>query len=579
MRKVGNVVSNRIYNPEGKRAPVPIDVDEVDSAMERFIRQKYMNNVASKPSTSGAGQPRSPRSDEGVPPPLPPKNSTTSKFNLRSATSLFPLSSRSKKDKALPSPRRPSSHDSGSKAAQQFGAALNYGGHEEEKDLDKKLARLRDMGFQDQQRNTIVLRGVNGNLERAIESLVRLGEGDGHSPAPARDSSLRATRSMTPLSTEGLGLGAGASVQKPARDLPPTPSSSSTNPFDSLVQAQPQTAQSTGNLQSHPGNQSLNPFNMARQQTDPLIGGFQTLNINTSQQQQQPLFPNRTGGLTTQAHGLPAFSQPTMPSAPTSPLAFPQHLNPQGMTYPQSQVQPQQTGYNPFFANQGSPTQQQQQQPQPQLTLNMAASQRPFANNPFVRSPTRIASPTSLGQIPEQSQPTFQTSSPAVASTNPFFSSPAQTPTYGVQPGFPQVPQQQQYFQSQRHDKASIMALYGSMHAAPQTQSQPTSPLVTQPTQQFGQLGYQDTQTTQQPQVLHQSPVTPARSMTQPLPQSSSNNNPFTNGTAAAPSASADPFPTTRHISRESVNFGMEMAWTNGRHSPDAFASLSARHS
>lgn len=541
--------------------------------MERFIRQKYMNNVASKSSSSGVGQPRSPRSDEGVPPPLPPKNSTMSKFNLRSATSLFPLSSRSKKDKALPSPRRPSSHDSGSKPSQHFGAAINYGGHEEEKDLDSKLARLRDMGFQDQQRNTIVLRGVNGNLERAIESLVRLGEGDRHSPAPARDSSLRATRSMTPLSTEGGGLGAGASVQaKPTRDLPRTPSSSSTNPFDNLVQAQPQTAQSTGNLQNHPGNQSLNPFNMARQQTDPLIGGFQTLNINTSQQ--QPLFPNRTGGLTPQAQNLPAFPQQAMPSAPNSPPAFHQHLSPQNMTYPQPQLQPQQTGYNPFFANQGSPT--QQHQPQPQLTLNMAASQRPFANNPFARSPTRIASPTSLGQIPEQSQPAFQTASPTVASTNPFFSSPVQTPTYGVHSG---VPQQQQYFQPQRHDTASIMALYGSMNAAPQAQSQPTSPLAAQPVQQLGQLDLQTAQAMQQPQQLAQSPVAPARSMTQPLPQSSGNNNPFTNGTTAASSATTDPFSTTRHISRESVNFGMEMAWTNGRHSPDAFASLSARHS
>jgi hypothetical protein len=37
------------------------------------------------------------------------------------------------------------------------------------------------------------------------------------------------------------------------------------------------------------------------------------------------------------------------------------------------------------------------------------------------------------------------------------------------------------------------------------------------------------------------------------------------------------PFGSAR--SRESMALGMEMAWNNGRHSPDAFASLSARGS
>lgn len=581
MRKVGNVVSNKIYNSEGKKAPVPVDVDEVDSAMERFIRQKYMNNTA-----TGGGQPQSPRSDEGIPPPLPPKNAS-SKFGLRSASSLFPLTSRSKKEKALPNPdlRRPSSHGSTNKPSQLFGASVNF---DDDNETNVKLARLRDMGFADQQRNSIVLRGVNGNLERAIESLVRLGEGDGRAPAQlsaVRDPPLRASRSMTPLSTDGGAHGAGASLQaRSNRDLPPTPSSTSTNPFDALNAAQPQTAQSTGSLQNTQGNQSWNPFDVSRKQSDPLGGAFQRLDINTSQQ--QPLFPNRTGGLTPQTQNLPPFPQHLMSTTPNSPLGF-QH----SMTYPQPQPQPQlqsqPTGYNPFFTNQATPTQQ------PSLTLNMPQAQaqsqpqRNFANNPFARSPTRVASPTSLGRIPEQSQSHFQAPSPMyspVSNTNPFFASPAQTPTYGVPAG---VPQQQNYFQPIRHDKASIMALYNTVKTPPQTQAQPvfsspTQPLQTQTIPEFQTIQtipeFQAIQSVQplQPQGVQISPQ-PLRSMTEPVPQSGGNRNPFTNGSAVS-SPTTDPFKTARQISRESVNLGMDLAWTNGRHSPDAFASLSARH-
>lgn len=569
MRKVGNTVSNKIYNPEGKKAPVPIDVDEVDSAMERFIRQKYMNNTA---AAAGDRQPQSPRSDEGVPPPLPPKNA--SKFGIRSASSLFPLSSRSKKEKALPTvdDRRPSSHGSSSKASQLFGASVNF---DDDNETKIKLARLRDMGFGDQQRNAIVLQGVNGNLERAIESLVRLGEGDRRSPAPPttiREPPLRASRSMTPLSSDGIGLGAGATVQaRSNRDLPPTPSSSSTNPFDALNTAQPQTAQSTGNLQNNQGSQSWNPFDVSRKQSDPLGAAFQRLDINTTQQQQQPLFPNRTGGLTPQTQNPPPFPQHMMPSIPNPPQVYQQ-----SMTYPQPQphLQSQPTGYNPFLTAQATPTQP------PSLTLNtpqaQAQSPRTFANNPFARSPTGIVSPTSLGQIPEQSQPSFQTASPMyspVSNTNPFFTSPAQTPTYGVQTGMFQPQQQQpqqQYFQPQRQDKASIMALYNSIQTPSQMQTQPVLSSPAQPLQtQTLMPEFQPTQATQ-------APTQPFRSMTEPAVQSS-NNNPFTSGSTVS-SPTTDPFKTARQISRESVNLGMDLAWTNGRHSPDAFASLSARH-
>jgi hypothetical protein len=564
MRKVGNVVSNRVYNPENKRPPVPVDVDEADSAMERFIRQKYSNNVV-----NGGAQPHSPRSDEGVPPPLPPKNS---KFSFKGASSIFPLSSRSKKEPkpvlspGLESTRSGSSHSSGGKPSKFLGATISY---DDADDTERKLARLRDMGFQDTQRNIIVLKGVNGNLERAIEALVRLGEGDGNPPAPPpRDASLRATKSMTPLnsSSGGLGLGAGLSLSTRAgREQPATPSSVSTNPFDNIPPAQPQTAQSTGTLQNkNPYNTSTNPFGAPAQQPDPFQQAFQNMSISNtqqSQQSQQPLFPHHTGGVVSQPQTSPAY--PPVPSLPTSPVGY-LSGNYSAVTYPQpGQMQVQATGYNPFLTHQAG--QVQQQSPPQNLSINTMPPQPAFANNPFARAPG-AASPTTLGQIPEQSQPLFQSpTSPWQAQptgTNPFFSSPVQSPTH--QPQNPYGQQQSLY--PQRADKASIMALYGAPQTVPVDRAQTFQP---------ASIPENQAVSAQQSLSLAQPFGAPQRSMTQPNPPTSSNN-PFLNSMPTSPVA--EPTPSARQISRESMNLGLDLAWTNGRHSPDAFASLSARH-
>lgn len=600
MRKVGNIVSNQIYNTENKRPPVPIDADEADSAMERFIRQKYMNNVA-----SGPGKPRSPLSDEGTPPPLPPKNST--KFGFRSASSIFPLSSRAKKEAkiaAMTAAAGPyTSPGLGNKPSKLFGATVDYEGPD---DTDRKLVKLRDMGFQDSQRNAIVLKGVNGSLERAIEALVRLGEGNGRSLAPtttARENTLRTSRSLTPLTSNSMGLGVGLTVpQKPAQERPTTASTTSTNPFDMMTTAQPQTAQSTGNLQNkNPyGNMmgSMNPFGQPSQQLDVVSQAFQGLTVSTPQ---QTLFPHRTGDVGYQAPPQQVVYQQYMsPSAPSSPSNY-QHMTFQSsMTYPQPMPQPQQyqqqTSYNPFFSQPSSPI--QSHIPQQNLTVSTGPMQGGFANNSFARSPTRIASPT-LGQIPEQGQTTFLTASPQPlpTNTNPFFANAAQAPAQqmGQQPYGQQLFGQQQYaqqphgqqsfvgqqaygqqlfdqqqpqYQPQRQDKASIMALYTQSYQSPPN---PMSPGQNMPTQAPTIPEHQAVYT--QPASSVPSATLQPRSASHPLPGST---NPFmSNG--AAPVAS-DPFASRRHISRESMNLGMDMAWTNGRHSPDAFASLSARH-
>ncbi|KAM5369607.1 hypothetical protein ACJZ2D_008966 [Fusarium nematophilum] len=582
MRKVGNIASNNIYNPEHRKPPVPVDADEADSAMERFIRHKYMNNTV-----NGSGKPRSPNLGEGTPPPLPPKNSST-KFGFRSASSIFPLSSKSKKEAKTmaaayvarsPSPRLTN------KPSKVFGATLDL---DQPDETDQKLARLRDMGFQDAKRNALVLKGVNGNLERAIEALVRLGEGSGRpSPLPTpspREQTLRTSRSLTPLtpSSGGLGLGAGLSVpSRSATDRPTTPSSASTNPFDNLGPAQPQTAQSTGSLQNKNPYGQTNPFGVPavqqqpQQQADPFSQAFQ--NMSLSPQQQQPLFPHHTGGPASQPTQQPAaYQQQIAPSAPTTPNGFLAMGFSNNMTYPQP-IQAQSTGYNPFFPNTTSPVQQQPQQVSNSILL-VNTSQPQTGYNPFARSPTRIASP-SLGQIPEQTQTSFQ--SPSVFQGSTVYQSPApmNPPETTTNPFFANVGQPATQMGQQAPDKASIMALYNNY---PQTTTQQSvSEQVQMPNS--GPHGVHSSQPPtipeNQPMLMPIAPVQATRSVSQPLSPSMnpfmSNATPKTATINTNNTTTSDPFAAR---SRESMNLGLDLAWSNGRHSPDAFASLSARH-
>ncbi|MBE3046099.1 hypothetical protein IMZ48_26885 [Candidatus Bathyarchaeota archaeon] len=557
MKKVGNTASNKIYNPKAKKPPIPIDADEADSAMGRFIRAKYvtngLNGGAKKPNMGAS------LSDNDTPPPPPPK---TGKFGLRSASSMFPLSSKAKRqapaEDGLSAPRESTRSPSPGLTNKVFGARLGY----DDGELEKKLIRLRDMGFTDHSRNIAILKGVNGNVEQAIDTLVRLGGSDSKSTSliAPRDSSLRATRSLTPLSTP-------LSTRSPTNgsEAPFTPSTSSTNPFDMLT-PQPQTAQSTGTLQNkNPYLPSTNPFGApGSSHSDGFPQAFQNMSLAPPQPQPQPLFPNHTGGIHTQPTQQ-GYLQSSVPTPPVPPMPFNTYE-----TYPQPQMMPQQQpqqvqngysslspqstqstpglGHNPFFANQN------QQQP---LTVNTTASPQSYANNPFTRSPTRIQSPA-LGQIPEQSQ--YVTASPAAHPTNPWY-----------------TPPQQPQHTSQRPNNASIMAMYNYPHLAPnlapQQQPQPQPQPQLQPVQEqqpfAGAVPYQPTGSQQQP-----------RSASTPL---SGTKNPFfvPNGATSPPSHSTDPFGNgIVKPNRDSIALGLDMAsWSNGgRHSPDAFASLSARH-
>src|SRR5436190_10610570 len=286
MKRNGNAIANKLYNPRNVKPPIPIDVDEVDSAMGRFIRQKYDLKVLED------GRPKPPsrhdpsytnRSPEDSPPPLPPKTGRRFGFGLRSASSTYPTGS----EKAstcedafgtLPHPININRQPGG----------LEPGPGDVSGSFGSKLAMLREMGFPDDERNATVLKGLGGNLERTIESLVRLGEG-----------TSAISRCRTPL---------------PEPVASAKPHDISTNPFDKMdsvpthgtvsaaVNVTESQAISTGVQAATAKSAPYNPFDVPTSQLlspQPLDQSFQRLQIS------QPLFPNITGGYPSQQGQVP----------------------------------------------------------------------------------------------------------------------------------------------------------------------------------------------------------------------------------------------------------------------------------
>lgn len=582
MRKVGNVSSNKTYNPQNKKPPIPVDADEADGAMERFIRSKYMNRALAATGKHNTG---STESDE-TPPPLPPK--TPSRFGIRSASSIFPLGSKTKKKDGSGSP--PEAGLQRNKTSHTFGASISHDNNDGD-DTQRKLAKLRDMGFTDDQRNALVMKGVGGNLEKTIEALVRLGEGDSRtltrSPntlAPSRGSSLPTNRSLTPNTDT-------------SRPLPTTPSSSN-NPFDALDAPQfpqPLSSQSTGTLQNkNPYLNNTNPFGLP---TMPQSAGLEQTFSNLSlAPPSQPLFPHHTGGM----QQLP---QNPYQQSMTPPVSASQNYG--AMAYNNNQTYPIPTqrtgnGYNPFLTAQQAQQPQQMQQP---LSVNTGLPAN-YGNNPFTRSPTRIQSPT-LTQIPEQMQSNFYSQAPQLTGNNPFLAQPLQ------QQQQQQAYQQQQFYQQpgqtqmqqpglptqhtgyatwsapQRANKASIMALFDypppqQQQSQPQAQPQ-AAPNPFQMQNQAAQGGYAASNNP----FPAPSPLQQQAQPSAPVSQMAGSKNPFAGSGMGQQQpqqqASASLIDTSvtkqkpYNVSRESM-MAVGLEWSNGRHSPDAFASLSASH-
>ncbi len=250
MKRNGNNTVNKVYNPKNKKPDMPLDADEVDSAMERFVRKKYQEKSLAD------GKPEPPRRDDyspttysprppleitdSPPPPVPSKKGKIFGFGLRASSSAYPFSKSDKKKKnqephvnsAFPIP--PRGYDSRMDDARYDMT---------EPELQEKLAILRDMGFTETERNSSLLRRLNGDVERVIETLIRLGPRENGNTAsrqnprsalvqdPTRDSSFPEP-SYNPY-TQGNQPTVGLSLTKPQEPSTPTSTAtfSSNNPY------------------------------------------------------------------------------------------------------------------------------------------------------------------------------------------------------------------------------------------------------------------------------------------------------------------------------------------------------------
>ena len=697
MKRMGNTASNRLYNPRNAKPAIPIDIDEVDGVMERFIRQKYESKVLGNDSQPSSRNHTGSTSSGDQPPALPPKPHKRFHFGLRAASSTFPSSRHEKSPPTSPGTlggfgREPSPPPR-NKPSRIFGTEV---GASRDDYYKAKMADLKDMGFLDEKRNMTILKGLNGNVDRAVEELVRLGEAsrDGRRP------SLSPTWAELPRNTNGLSITrtrmsvsgkAGASPDKVVnhdKSLPPSPTS----------QKEFQMQQRVASVQP-----SFNPF-LQQAQTQSIDQAFEGLQISQQQPQhlQAPtlppqLFPNSTGGYGSQQnHGghnpfLPTFAPP-MPqnySQFTAPTTFQAHdqqlfapeqeqqfgVQPPNPFLRQSRSQILQPS-NPFEVQHqptGFPAQPQQLQQsypspfaaQPTSTMSPFTPQAASMASPFGTQPPSTAYPfnaqsstasshygaplvttqshfagqsatptpsstqsasagssfatqaptthysvsTQPGAIssPFARQPTSSSPFSAQAQTtqqqtNPFQQTtgyqqgftPQQQPqaqiqqqhpdpnaqtfvpnTYTAHPAFQPNPQQHQYYQQPtqplqpRFDKTSILALYNMPQLAPARPEIPTNA----PTAPTGSQAVAGAAHTKAPQRSVTMPVGALQNQGQ-MPPAAGSHNPFAaDATAgAAPPAAQNGF---GHASNESVDFAALMM--GGRHSPDAFAGLSAR--
>jgi hypothetical protein len=234
--------------------------------------------------------------------------------------------------------------------------------------FERKIQYLKDMGFLDEKKNAQILKGLNGNVDKAVETLIRLGEGTNH------NENLR-NQLPTPRATPVNGI----TVEKNRMSTAQAPPVQSNNPFD-----RPDTNKSLPPPPSSPTDRSVSPPQAAaynpsgqpvQQFSQPQTSIDQAFsNMSINQQPAQPqgaapqLFPNTTGGYggQNQAAFNPFMQQTAAPPVPQIPQQYSQFTPPTSTNPPQQAFQPQP---------------QSQPQPQPQTQYS-----NPVAPNPFLRT-------------------------------------------------------------------------------------------------------------------------------------------------------------------------------------------------
>lgn len=562
MKRVGNAASNRTFNPKSTKPSIPVDIDEADGVMERFIRQKYEQRAfisGAKPVQQRTG---SVSSDDQPPPPLPPKPGRKFGFGLRSTSSTLARSS----DKHTP-PLSPDFSGSGSstqaktnKQSRILGSTIGN----QEDDFHAKLATLRDMGFKDTRRNSTVLKSMNGNVDRTVEALVRTSESN-HAPSGT----------LTPVSTSSATNGITVEKRRPAEDK-------LANPFDALDRETSQQTQRSVTMPVHQTVQQQQAFHPqqhffnSQPDMSGLNAGFQSIQL--SQQQQVPHQQSQAYGQG--SNPFQAQQATLQPISSYGGATFPQSVSPQPPNTFQSQAQ---DTTNPFLrrvqSQTFSPSNPWPQQSTPLRTQSPATnpfhsipgaqasqSQSPFGfvapqNDFFGGTPQPLQSPTYASSNPFMNQTSQQSSTPtnmyqqhifaptSQVQTSPFQPvdhqqqfTPSHIPLSNTQPPTnPQISSQQQqndlqqHYQPQqypppaqpaspfRHDKSSILALYGQAQFAPPRPLHSSFEVTDHQQQQNG---------------------VPQRSVTMPVSSGAGNMNPFaaqqqaySNGGVADPGA------------------------------------------
>ncbi|KAL8968233.1 MAG: hypothetical protein Q9183_002562, partial [Haloplaca sp. 2 TL-2023] len=441
MRRNGNAASNKIYNPRNSKPAIPLDVDQVDSAIERFIRQKYDQQTF---SGGDAVRPTkrhdtsSTRSSDDQPPPLPPKPGKRFGFGLRSVSSALPMG----KNSHISPPTSPDTANGYppsppirvNKQSRVFGASVGGGGD----NIEAKLITMRDMGFGDEKRNATILKGLNGNLERAIETLVRLG--DGNTPA---------SRPRSPVKPRQVAVSQPVSLSQPFSRVGVEPPNVAPN-ANADYQASPGGVQDqispvggsvpNARMETPPvPSQSYNPFDTqtSRSDTWPLDKAFENLQVA----QPQPLFPNATGGYPIQPQHVDANRLQQSMTPPVPQLH--QHLlsNPYAHQMPNTM-----NNYNPFLP------------PPPQVP--------PIPSSFYAHSAQPQPSPSRNAYNPFIApQPNIQPFGNENVSQSPQDSAPQHSPQHAPPQMYQQIPQHLPQQMPQQHPKQQ--PIFANQHTQP----------------------------------------------------------------------------------------------------------------
>lgn len=463
-------------------------------------------------------------------------------------------------------------------------------------------------------------------MTRAVESLIRLGEGSGPAPAaPPKPTTSRSQPTASPSRAEAddpwsmpnVSSAAGARAAKSYNpfDVPTTQRSATglENAFQNLQVAQPMSPHTTGGYTSHQmsNNMTLTPLQTSHSYTN----SPQPLSYN-------PFF--QTASPTSQTAANPYYShtaqstpiQPTRSFSPGNPFANSLSAqstgNQQNLAFVQSRLaMPRHANTMPVFSSNtaASPSTASPMffSQQPQLSPYQGSNTNPFdaasnSHNNYQNYSADYQQPQYQQYQQHNPFAQFQQTAPQQptrADKNSILAlynlAPAAAPPMSTIPEQSQVPQMQQAVEqhqitAQASNSASsgipAQSMFPTMLQSDSTGSsqvmQNNNPFMNA-TQQQPQF---QPQQTQQPQQLQQQQTNPFTMLSNPIPAAPSSNglgigigaashNPYQQ-MAPQPQPQVNNFMPRAplHMSKASVDVNN---LHSGRHSPDAFASLSAR--